>query len=71
MAALGRRGEEPHPDAPDRYLAEAEEQLRANGAQVHWADDAAEARDIVLDLAKRRAVGSVVKGKSMVTGRST
>ncbi len=51
----------------DRYLAEAETQLLANGARVHWAADAAEARDIVLDLAKRRAVGSVVKGKSMVT----
>ena len=51
----------------DRYLVEAEAQLHANGAQVHWAADAAEARDIVLDIAKRRAVGSVVKGKSMVT----
>lgn len=51
----------------DRYLAEAEARLQANGAQVHWAADAAEAREIVVDLAKSRAVGSVVKGKSMVT----
>ncbi len=51
----------------DRYLAEAEEQLLANGARVHWAADAAEARDVVAGLAARRGVGSVVKGKSMVT----
>ena len=51
----------------DRYLAEAETRLEANGAQVHWATDADEAREIVVGLAKRQAVGSVVKGKSMVT----
>ena len=51
----------------DRYLSEAEEQLQANGARVHWAADAAEAREIVTGLAARRGVGSVVKGKSMVT----
>ena len=51
----------------DHYLTEAEAQLRANGAQVHWAADAAEAREIVIGLAVRRGVASVVKGKSMVT----
>ena len=51
----------------DHYLAEAETRLQANGAQVHWAADAAEARDIVTELAARHSVRSVVKGKSMVT----
>ena len=51
----------------DHYLTEAETRLRANGAQVHWAADAAEAREIVTGLAARRGVASVVKGKSMVT----
>lgn len=51
----------------DQYLAEAEARLRANGAQVHWAADAAEARQIVIRLAKQHGVESVVKGKSMVT----
>ena len=51
----------------DRYLTEAEAQLQANGAEVHWAADAAQARDIVTGLARRHEVRSVVKGKSMVT----
>ena len=51
----------------DRYLAEAEASLEANGAEVHWAADAEEARGIVMDLADRHRVRSVVKGKSMVT----
>ncbi len=51
----------------DRYLVEAETQLLANGAEVHWAADAAEVRNIVTGLAARHGVKSVVKGKSMVT----
>ena len=51
----------------DRYLAEAEARLRENGAEVHWAADADEAQEIISRLARRRAVRSVVKGKSMVT----
>ena len=34
---------------------------------MHWASDAAEAREIVLSLASRLSVESVVKGKSMLT----
>jgi len=49
------------------YLAEAEARLEANGIRVHWASDAAEAREIVLSLASRLSVASVVKGKSMLT----
>ena len=51
----------------DDYLAEAEARLEANGARVHWAGDAAEAREIVLSLASRLPAASVVKGKSMLT----
>ena len=51
----------------DDYLTEAEARLEANGAQVHWARDADEAREIVLSLASRLSVRSVVKGKSMLT----
>ena len=51
----------------DDYLAEAEARLEANGARVHWASDAGEAREIVLSLAARSSVKSVVKGKSMLT----
>lgn len=51
----------------DHYLAEAEERLQANGAEVHWASDAAGAREIVTELARRNSVKSVVKGKSMLT----
>ncbi len=49
------------------YLAEAEARLEAGGARVHWARDAAEAREIVLSLASDCSAGSVVKGKSMLT----
>ena len=51
----------------DRYLTEAEARLEANGAEVHWAEDAAEAREIVMELAQRHSVRDVVKGKSMLT----
>ena len=49
------------------YLTEAEARLEENGAEVHWASDAAEACGIVARLAKRHEVRSVVKGKSMLT----
>ncbi|MDH3222251.1 MAG: LutB/LldF family L-lactate oxidation iron-sulfur protein [Gemmatimonadota bacterium] len=51
----------------DRYLEEAETRLLENGAKVHWAGDAQEARQIVAELALARGVRSVVKGKSMLT----
>ncbi len=48
-------------------LEEFERNLIANGCQVHWARDAAEARELVLELARRRGVQRVVKSKSMVS----
>ena len=49
------------------YLEMAESRLHSNGAQVHWAADAGEARAIIKRLAARASVRSVVKGKSMAT----
>jgi L-lactate dehydrogenase complex protein LldF len=51
----------------DYYLEELEQNLTANGAHVHWAADAAEANQIVVDLVRAKGVDEVVKVKSMVT----
>lgn len=51
----------------ERYLVQLEERITAAGGHVHWAEDAAEARRIIVDLAESRAVRRVVKSKSMVT----
>lgn len=48
-------------------LEQLESNLRANGAQVHWARDAAEANAIMVEIARRANVKKVVKGKSMAT----
>ena len=50
-----------------RLLEQLERNLVANGIQVHWAETADEANAIVLDIARRRAAQSVIKGKSMVS----
>ncbi len=49
------------------YLLQLEESLRANGAVVHWARDAAEACAIVAEIARGHGVDEVVKVKSMAT----
>ncbi len=51
---------------PD-LLEELEGNLIANGCQVHWARDAAEALGTVLEIAREHQVHDVVKSKSMVT----
>lgn len=51
----------------DTYLTQFEAEVQANGGQVHWARDAAEARQIVLDIAERVGARRVAKAKSMVT----
>jgi L-lactate dehydrogenase complex protein LldF len=48
-------------------LEQAEANMQANGIVVLWAVDAAEARQHVLDIAKKHAVNKVAKSKSMVT----
>ncbi len=48
-------------------LEQLEQSATAVGTQVHWAADAAEAREIILGIAKGCNARVVVKGKSMVT----
>jgi L-lactate dehydrogenase complex protein LldF len=50
-----------------RYLEQTEASLTAAGASVHWARDAAEANQIVVDIARSHQVKEVVKVKSMAT----
>jgi L-lactate dehydrogenase complex protein LldF len=51
----------------DRYLIQLEESVARAGGKVHWAVDGHEACSIILDLARKNGVTSVVKSKSMVT----
>lgn len=51
----------------DRSLEEFERHAVARGTRVHWATDAAEARDLILEICRRHGVRRVVKSKSMVT----
>lgn len=51
---------------PD-LLEQFEANVKANGGHVHWARDAAEANQIVLDIARRTNSQKVVKSKSMAT----
>ncbi len=49
------------------YLQEFEAKASANGVIVHWAADAAEHNQIVLDLLKQQGITQMVKSKSMLT----
>ena len=51
---------------PD-LLEQFEANVKANGGHVHWARDAAEANQIVLEIARRTNSQKVVKSKSMAT----
>jgi len=51
----------------DTLLPQAEEQLRAGGAQVHWAVDADAACRHVLAIMQRRGATRMVKAKTMVS----
>jgi len=48
-------------------LEELEKNATAAGVTVHWAADAAEAREIITGIAKEENAKVIVKGKSMVT----
>ncbi|MEE9280151.1 MAG: LutB/LldF family L-lactate oxidation iron-sulfur protein [Myxococcota bacterium] len=54
-------------DRLDGYLEELATSVEARGGTVHWASDAAEAREIVLGLARERGARVAVKSKSMTT----
>ena len=51
----------------DRYLAQFETAVTAAGGRVHWAEDAAAATRIVVDIARAGGVALAVKSKSMVS----
>jgi L-lactate dehydrogenase complex protein LldF len=51
----------------DTYLEQLEASVNRLGGQVHWAGDAAAARQIVLDIARRSHCTRAVKSKSMTT----
>jgi len=51
----------------DRHLQRLEAEFTARGGTVHWARDANEANQIVLDLVKATGTDHVVKVKSMAT----
>jgi L-lactate dehydrogenase complex protein LldF len=51
----------------DLYLEAYEKKVREAGGFVHYARDAAEARQIFLDLCEARGAKAVTKGKSMIS----
>lgn len=51
----------------DEHLLAFEASARANGSQVHWAQDGAEACAIVRQIAQENGVQRIVKGKSMLS----
>lgn len=51
----------------DHYLEQLSQNIEARGGQVHFAADAAEAREIVTRIAQDAKAKTVVKSKSMVT----
>jgi L-lactate dehydrogenase complex protein LldF len=50
-----------------RLLEQLEAKLTANGVQVHWAQNGAEANAIALQIAQRVNAKHIIKGKSMVS----
>jgi L-lactate dehydrogenase complex protein LldF len=50
----------------DLYLEAYEQRVLASGGQVHYALDAAAARDIILGICRKVAAKTVTKGKTMI-----
>ena len=51
----------------DRYLEQLEASIQRLGGHVHWASDAAEARQIIVDIAHKAGCKRAVKSKSMTS----
>ena len=51
----------------DYYLERYESAVLKQGGQVHWAETAKEAQNIVLDICRRVGAKLVIKGKSMIS----
>lgn len=48
-------------------LERLEHNCRLNGIQVHWAENAEEANQCILDICQQKAASTMVKGKSMAS----
>jgi L-lactate dehydrogenase complex protein LldF len=51
----------------DQHLLEFEKNATARGTQVHWARDAAEARQIILDIVRAQNARHIIKSKVMTS----
>jgi L-lactate dehydrogenase complex protein LldF len=51
----------------DLYLEAYEKKVTESGGSVHWAADADEARDIILDICRKAGARTVTKSKSMLS----
>jgi L-lactate dehydrogenase complex protein LldF len=51
----------------DLYIEAYEEKVKASGGHVHFARDATEARDIILNICREAGARTVTKGKSMIS----
>jgi L-lactate dehydrogenase complex protein LldF len=51
----------------DLYLEAYEAKVKASGGHVHFAETAADARGIILDICRKAGARSVTKGKSMIS----
>jgi L-lactate dehydrogenase complex protein LldF len=51
----------------DLYLEAYEQRVTASGGEVHYAETAADARDIILGICRRVSARTVTKGKSMIS----
>jgi L-lactate dehydrogenase complex protein LldF len=51
----------------EQYLLEFETKAKANGIQVHWAEDGEEHNRIIHDILKSHQAKKIVKSKSMLT----
>ncbi len=52
-------------DHLDYYLEQARQNIESNGGQVHYASDGTQARQIVLDIARKNNCQRIIKSKSM------
>jgi len=64
---VARRIKEESIERLDELLAQLKDKLEARGVKVFFAQDAAQARDYILKVARDGGVKRVVKGKSMTT----
>ncbi len=51
----------------DKYLMQFAERFEARGGKAHWARDAAEAREIIAQIARENGVKRIIKSKSMTS----